>query len=495
MEELISFLKDKVNLVTVVFGNAYCLSRIPSAEKSKALILAYEDTWWPQYYTAQAIFGSSQMSGHLPVTPVTSFPEGSGIELQNKLMRLRFTDPLEAGINPAMFSKVDSLAMRAINEKATPGCQILVALKGKIIYQKSFGTFTYADSSEKVENTDLYDIASITKIAATSLAVMKLYEEGEIDIEKKASKYFHELKKSNKRDLVIEDILTHQAGLKSWIPFWKNTMEHDMPSYNIYHREKDVNYSVQIADSLFILNTYQEKLWKEIFDSPVSSDEKYIYSDLGMLIMQRVVEEVTGESFDAYLAKNFYEPLGLHRLLFHPVSKFPLTKIVPTEQDTAFRKTLIHGFVHDPAAAMMGGVAGNAGLFSDAASLAIIMQMLMNGGEYGGKRFLKKETINLFTSRYYKDGNNRRGLIFDKPEISKQLNGPTAISASAATFGHTGFTGTCAWADPEKELVYIFLSNRVHPDATNNKLAQGNYRTDIMEAFYEIISNRNLTGK
>ena len=493
--EIINYLRDKVNLITVVFGNAYCLARLPEVTKMKSLILAYEDTGWPQYYTAQAIFGASESRGMLPVTPLQGIKQGTGLTLTRDFTRLRFTSPLELGIPPSAFNKIDSLAIKAINEKATPGCQVLAALNGKVIYQKSFGRFTYDDTSKVVTNTCLYDIASVTKIAATALAIMKLYEDGEIDIEKKASKYFHELKKSNKKDLVIEDIITHQAGLKSWIPFWQNTMEKGKPSFNIYHQEKDVNYSVRVADSMFILNSYNQKIWKEIFDSPVADDEKYVYSDLGMLIMQKVVEEVSGKSLDAYLAENFYGPLGMNRLLFNPSEKYPISEIVPTENDTLFRRSLVQGYVHDPAAAMLGGVAGNAGLFSDASSLAVIMQMLINGGEYGGKRYLKKETVDLFTSRYNTEGDNRRGLVFDKPEIIKSKNGPTAISASSKTFGHTGFTGTCAWADPATGLVYIFLSNRVYPDAANNKLAQGNYRTDIMEAFYEILRNNNSAAK
>ncbi|MBL0342832.1 MAG: serine hydrolase [Bacteroidetes bacterium] len=272
-------------------------------------------------------------------------------------------------------------------------------------------------------------------------------------------------------------------------------MENGKPYYNIYHHEKDVNYSVRVADSLFILNTYNAKIWKEIFDSQLAADEKYIYSDLGMLIMQKVVEEVSGTNLDSYMSENFYVPMGLHRLLYNPTSKFPIDDIIPTENDTSFRRSLIQGYVHDPAAAMLGGVAGNAGIFSDASSLAVIMQMLLNGGSYGGKQYLKKETIDLFTSRYYKDGTNRRGLVFDKPEVDKSKNGPTASSASPFTFGHTGFTGTCAWADPATDLVFVFLSNRVFPDANNNKLAQGNYRTDIMEAFYEIIRNNTSAAK
>jgi len=486
--ELLKRLQGKVKLITVVFGNAYTLTRLPGIEKNGSLIISYEDTWWPQYYTAQAIFGAAPTNGKLPVTPGNGMTAGTGNLINKNYSRLRYTVPEEIGLAESDFSQLDTLAMRAIANGATPGCQVLVALKGKVIYQKSFGKFTYEDSVKYVKNTDLYDIASVTKIAATALAVMKLYEDGAIDIDKKASKYLHELRKTNKKDLIISDILTHQAGLKSWVPFWKETMDDSLPSYNIYHKEKDVNYSVQVADSLFILNSYPEKIWKEIIETPSGDVGKMEYSDLGMIIMQKLIEKVTDKPLDVYLEEQFYGPLGLHRLLYNPDGKISLINIVPTENDTAFRQRLIRGYVHDPAAAMMGGVAGHAGLFSDAGSLAVIMQMLLNGGEYGGKKYLERKTVELFTSRYNKSSVNRRGLVFDKPDpLVRDKNGPTAVSASLKSFGHSGFTGTCAWADPDKGLVYIFLSNRVYPSASNNKLAKGNYRTDIMEAVYDVL--------
>ncbi len=486
--ELITKLKEKVKLVTVVFGNAYTLTRIPGSSEKGTLVLAYEDTYWPQYYTAQALFGAAHFNGKIPVTPGNGIKSGTGIPFNEPYTRLRFTSPLEMGIAPERLAVIDTIVNRVISEHAAPGCQVLVSWKGNIIHQKSYGTFDYSDSSRKVVNTDLYDIASVTKIAATALAVMKLYEKGEIDISKKASRYLHELKKTNKKDLIISDILLHQAGLKSWIPFWKQTLDNGKLSYNFYHPVKDLNYSIKLTDSLYLLNSYPEKLWSEILSSPVGEKGKYEYSDLGMLIMQKIIEEVTDKSLDEYLKEEFYEPLGLHRLQFNPpVSELP--HIVPTENDTVFRKALVHGIVHDPAAAMLGGVAGNAGLFSDAGSLAVIMQMLTNNGTYGGKKYFNPETVALFTSRFQNEGTNRRGLIFDKPEIERTKNGPTAISASPATFGHTGFTGTAAWADPVNDLVYVFLSNRVHPDSGNNRLAQGNFRTDIMQAVYDIIRN------
>ena len=486
---LMNRLNASTKLIAVVFGNSYCLTRLPGLDSVPASILSYEDTWAPQYYTAQLIYGAAIADGMLPVTPVKGYEAGMGLCFNPAPVRLRFGDPEESGIAPENFSMIDRLAEKAISERAIPGCQVLVAWKGNVVYQKSFGYFTYEKNASHVTNTDLYDIASITKIAATALALMKLQEEGKIDIDRKASRYFHELKKTNKKDLVISDILTHQAGLKSWIPFWQSTLENGKISYNIFHPEKDVNYSVQVCDSLFILNSYRDKIWDEIYESPVGQQGVYLYSDLGMLIMQRVIEEVTEMPLDAYLEKNFYEPLGLTRLMFNPVQSKSGMRTIPTEMDTAFRKKLVNGFVHDPAAAMLGGVAGNAGLFSDAGNLAVIMQMLLNKGKYGGMQFFKPETVDLFTSRFNENSTNRRGLVFDKPDVIAGKNGPTAISASPATFGHSGFTGTAAWADPDHDLVFIFLSNRVHPSAENKKLATGNYRTDIMEGVYEIIKN------
>lgn len=491
--ELMSALHKKTKVIAVVFGNSYCLSRLPVLDSLPASVISYEDTYAPQYYTAQVLFGAYSAMGQLPVKPSDAFAAGAGLCYNPGNIRLGYVSTLDAVDSVQAFDKIDQLALKAIADKATPGCQILIASKGQIIYNKSFGNHTYEKNAPAVDSGDLYDIASITKIAATALAVMKLEEEGKIDVTRKASRYFHELKKTNKKDLIIADILTHQAGLKSWIPFWKNTLENNKLSFNIFHYEKDVNYNVPVCDSLFMLGSYKSKVWQEIFDSPLSDKGKYVYSDLGMLIMQRVVEEVTEMPFDAYLEKEFYEPLGLNRLLFNPVvSKSPY-RTVPTEADTAFRRHLINGYVHDPAAAMLGGVAGNAGLFSNAQSLAVIMQMLLNGGTYGGQRFLKAETVTKFTSRYNANSTNRRGLIFDKPDALAGENGPTARSASSATFGHTGFTGTAAWADPENDLVFIFLSNRVHPSAANTKLANGNYRTDIMEAVYQLLSRSTAT--
>jgi beta-N-acetylhexosaminidase len=368
---------------------------------------------------------------------------------------------------------------------AFPGCQVLVAHDGTVVYEKSFGYKTY-DSTEAVKDDDLYDIASVTKIAATVLATMKLYEEGKISLGEKASKYFPELKKTNKKNILLVDILAHQAGLQSWIPFYKKTIANGQPFNHLYHTEPDKEFSVRVADSLYLKSDYEELIWKEIFESPLGEKGKYVYSDLGPLIMAHIIERITKKKLDEYVEENFYKPLGLQNILFKPIEKnIDLKRIVPSTNDTIFRNQTLRGDVHDPAAAMLGGVAGNAGIFSDANDLAVVMQMLLNGGEYGGKRYFKKETVDFFTKRQFPLTSNRRGVLFDKPEPDSTLNGPTCKSASMSTFGHQGFTGTCAWADPVNKLLYIFLSNRIYPDETNTKLSSLNIRTRIMQVIYD----------
>ncbi len=487
MNKITALLSEKAKVVVVVFGNSYTLSRLTEANKGQALVLAYEDTYLPNKITAQVLFGASQPTGLLPVSPAEVYKAGEGLGNIEHSNVLSYTHPLDRKVDYSKLAMLDSIAENAIKNGATPGCQVLVAYKGAVIYEKSFGTFSYMDST-KVKNSDLYDIASVTKIASTALASMWLYDKGKIDLNKKVSKYLHEFRKSNKRNIVLSDIMTHQAGLVSWIPFYKETLtDSNFCKPQFYSKIMNEEYPYQVADSLFILKRYRDAMWKEILNSPVKDSGKYVYSDLGPIIMQRIVEEETEENIDSVVFKNFFKPLGAQRITFKPLSRFDKGEITPTENDTIFRRQLIQGYVHDPAAAMWGGVCGNSGLFSNAQSLAVIMQMLLQKGNYGDHQYLKKETVELFTRQYYKGTANRRGLLFDKPEPDSTKNGPTAKSASPSTLGHQGFTGTCAWADPDKQLVFIFLSNRVNPVASNNKLAQMNIRTELMEAVYRAL--------
>lgn len=471
--------------ICCVFGNSYVLSKFTKLNDYDALTLSYEDTYLPQYLTAQCLFGAIQTQGHLPVSPTVDFKRGRG-ELTEKLNRLKFTLPQDVSINPKQLNAIDTIVKHAIADSIFPGCQILAAKDGKVFFDRSYGFHTYEDSVA-VKNTDLYDIASVSKMAGTALVTMLLFDKHKIDLHAKISKYLPELKKSNKRDIVLLDMLAHQAGLKAWIPFYKTTLYKGVLNDSLYHKTKDDLYSLQVADSLWLRTDYADSIWQTIIESPLETPGKYVYSDLGMIIMQHIIEKITGRKLNEYVEENIYKPLGLNRTLYHPLERFNAAEIIPTENDTTFRKQLVHGYVHDPAAAMLGGLAGNAGVFSNAQGLAVIMQLLLSGGEYGGKQYIKKETVDLFTQQAFQKTENRRGIIFDKPESDTTKNGPTAKDASPLTFGHTGFTGTCAWADPKNGLVYIFLSNRVYPSAENNKLAKTNTRTNIMQVLYDCL--------
>ncbi len=386
----------------------------------------------------------------------------------------------------ALKNKTDSIVYDGINRKAYPGCQVLIAVKGKIIFNKAYGYHTYQNLLP-VKITDLYDIASLTKTAATTLAIMKLYEEGKIDIEQKLSFYLDFLKNTNKEHIKISEILAHQAGFQSWIPFYKKTLDSKTIYKNgIYSKYFSEQYPVKVADSLFIIKTYRDTILTRIIKSDTVK-RKYLYSDMGFILLGELIKKISSLTLDQYVEENFYKPMNLKNICFNPLDKgISSNKIVPTEIDNEFRKQLLCGYVHDPAAAMLGGVAGNAGCFANAESLYYIMQMLINGGVYENKRLLKKETVYLFNSRRFK--NNRRGLGFDKPLLIYNENSPAAASASPLSFGHSGFTGCYAWADPLYDIVYIFLSNRVYPDANNNKLLELNIRTKIQQEIYNSLA-------
>ncbi|MBK5284486.1 MAG: serine hydrolase, partial [Bacteroidia bacterium] len=483
--EFITALCKKKKVVLSVFGNPYSLTKL-KAIKPGALILSYEDMALTQDLTAQVIFGGLQANGRLPVAVNAEYKKGSGMVTTTPI-RLMYTTPEDAGISSAALLRIDSIVAEAIKSKAFPGCQILAVHRGKVFYNKSFGYFTY-DSLHKVTNRDLYDLASLTKVSATALATMSLYESKKIDLDEPLSDYLPLLKKGNKKDLHIREILAHQAGLQTWEPFWKRTFTDNKPDALIYKGISLSEFSVHVAEAMYINNDYKDSLVKWINDSPLGQRGKYVYSDFGPILMKEAAEKITHMHFDSLLDKKFYKPLGLPTLGYQPLERFDATVIAPTENDTSFRKQIIRGYVHDPSAAMLGGVSGNAGLFSNASDVAVIMQMLLNDGEYGGEKFLDKETIKEFTSQKF--AGNRRGLLFDRPEITSSSNANTCPLASQLSFGHSAFTGTYVWADPRYDLIYVFLSNRVYPDAKNDKLAKQNIRTKIQQVFYEALLSK-----
>ena len=481
--KIVEKLSHKSGAIIVVFGNAYVLGKLEGLDHYAAIIQAYEDTYFPHIQVAQKLFGAQEFTGKMPVTSPPMFHLNEGLT-SDRMDLLKYTLPEDAGVHSASLSPIDSMVAGAIRDSVFPGCQIMIARNGKVIYNKAFGKHTYEGNSP-VKVNDIYDIASVTKIAATALAAMYLVDKKKLDIDAKASKYLHELRSTNKKDLTIRQMMAHEAGLKAWIPFWKETVDSNGCLERLYRKSAEENFEVLVADSMYLSNAYTDTIWSRILSSPVDLPGKYVYSDLGILILQKVIEKISGKALDVLVNEVFYKPMGLWEIGYQPRDWMQRDRIVPTEIDTVFRHQMIQGFVHDPAAAMMGGVAGHAGVFSSAQSLGMIMQMLGNKGAYGGKRYIKAETVNKFITKAFPESTNRRALFFDKPDPLAGENGPTAISASPFTFGHSGFTGTCAWADPKAGLVYVFLSNRVYPASSNNKLSKSNLRTRVMQVVYD----------
>ena len=482
---LIKQLQQRDGVITFVFGNPYAIRNFCSA---KNLIACYEDDNITQIAAVDFLEGKIGASGKLPVTVCNEYKYGTGIVVSANSLPL--ADPKSLGMEVSKFQAIDSIANDAIEKGSTPGCVLLVAKDGKVAYQKAYGYYDW-NKAEKVNLQTIYDMASVTKICATTLCVMKLYDEKKLALNKTLGDYLPWVKGTNKEGLVIENILLHQAGLVAYIPFYKETIDSisKLPRASLYTNKKKDSFSVRVAENLYLRNDWQDTIWSKILHSPLGPPNKYIYSDNDFIFLGKIVEGITGESLDKYVKRTFYDPLGLTSTGFKPLERFSPDRIAPTENEPYFRFQHLRGDVHDPGAAMFGGVAGHAGLFSNVHDLAIIMQMLLNGGIYNGKRFINNETIDLFTS--YNSSISRRGLGFDKPEkdnYSRHEPYP-AKSVSSLTFGHTGFTGTCVWADPRYNLVFVFLSNRVNvPAADQNKLLKLNVRGKIQDAIYKAMS-------
>ena len=475
-----AFKKEKT-CILVSFGSPYVLSRFPDVDN---IICAYQDETGFQYAAAEALFGGIQMKGKLPVTSSAEYPIGTGIT-SAPAIRAKFTEPEAAGINSQGLEKIDTLVQYAMRQGAMPGCQVLVERDNKVVYYKSFGYHDY-DKKRAVQNDDLYDLASITKVAATTLVAMKLYESGQLKMNETLGRYLPELAKTNKGNLRIDEIMTHQAGLKEYFVFYKKTIHGGKLDTNLYCNEENNTFNIRVAENLYLHKGYKDTIYKIMDTSSLRDRGKFHYSDLGFIYMQRIIERITGKGLDILADSLFYKPLGLSTMTYRPREKDNIHRIVPTEVDTEFRHQLVNGDVHDPSAAMLGGVSGNAGLFSDANDLAVIMQMLLNEGVYGGKRYFMPSTVHYFTTTTLEG--NRRALGWDKPDF-KILNGPTSNMVSPLTFGHTGFTGTCVWADPTYKLTYVFLSNRVNPTAANHRLVEMNIRTKIQDIIYQSLKN------
>lgn len=485
-KDMISNLAMKNKVVLTVFANPYSLINFEAIAQTDGLIMAYQNSRYANEAAAQLIFGGIGANGKLPVSVSGKFKEGAGLELKS-LDRFKYTMPEEVGIRLKDLYRIDSIAMNGIKEHAYPGCQVLIARKGKVIYQKNFGHHTY-EKKRKVESTDIYDLASITKISASVLSVMRLQDENKFSLDLNLCDYLSDLipDSSIYINLQMREILAHQSGLQAWVPFYIKTMVKGVPRYNIYSLDSSATYPHRVANNFYINKYYPDTIYQRILRGPLK-EKKYRYSDLGYYFMMKIIEKQSGEKLADYVGK-IYADMGMTTTGYMPRDRFSIDRIPPTEYDVVFRKQLINGDVHDPGSAMLGGVGGHAGVFSNANDLAKLMQMYVNGGSYGGVRYIQEATLKEFTScQYcYQKKENRRAAGFDKPFL-QGYGGPTCDGISQNSFGHTGFTGTMAWADPDEEVVYIFLSNRVYPDAENKKLLKMNIRTDIQQVIYDAI--------
>lgn len=468
-----------------IFTKPYSLLPVTNFDDIEGLVVSYQNSNISQVVSAELLFGAVSAKGKLPVSINTFFNINDGLSTE-KLNRLAFTTPENVDMNPMILSKIDAVAQKAIDGKMAPGMQVLVARKGSVIFQKSYGNHTY-DNGKKVTNTDLYDVASISKMISTLPNVMQLYDKEKVNLDTKLKDMVPLFAKTNKADISFKDLLTHYAGLQAWIPFYKATLDNEgKPSAKYYRKIAESQFSTKVADGLYIRNDYHDTIMKIIADSPLSLKKEYKYSDFTFIILKEYLEKKTHKKLEDLSQQNFYSTLGMNNTLYNPLDKFESSNIAPTEVDNYFRYQVIQGYVHDMAAAMEGGVAGHAGIFSNAMDVAKMMQMYLQKGNYGNKQYFSEQTFDAFNTCYYADKGIQRGLGFDK-RIGK--DGPTCACVSPSSFGHTGFTGDIAWVDPETEIVYVFLSNRTYPgtNGDENKLAKGKIREDIQKIIQEAI--------
>ncbi len=489
MFDLIYQLQSRKNLILVNNGSPYALKFFPEIT---TILQTYEEDDMMQVAAAQALFGIHKIAGKLPVTAHPKFPVKSGI-VRSSLYRLGHAAPEEVMMSSDSLLKIDTIVQEMLDKKAAPGCQILGARNGKIFYHKAFGHHT-TSRKQKVSKTDIYDVASVTKILASTIAMMKLYDEGKINVNQKLSHYIPHLDTTNKGNLIIEDVLSHHSGLPGWIAFYEDTMEEESKTPKrqdrYYRSAQSDEFPYKVTDKLYLKKEFRDTIYKYIYNCDLREKRNYRYSDLGFYIFQQIIEQVTGQTLDEYVHEQFYEPLGLRNTLFNPLRRIPKDRIPPSEKDQYFRNEVIHGHVHDMGAAMLGGVAGHAGLFSNSEDLAVLMQMLLNGGSYAGNQYIQPQTVRKFTQRYYRS--TRRGLGFDMKELDEDRTENMSVDASKLTFGHLGFTGISVFADPKYDLIYIFLSNRTYPTMENRVFSRKNYRPRIQSVFYQAIMDERL---
>ncbi len=474
-------LSKKAKTVVVNFGDA---RNFANFDTTVTMVQLYETNKLNQSFAAQLLFGSIAAQGSLPYAIDHRFLNGHSVS--TPITRMAYAEPEEVGIAPEKLVGINAIAKSAIAKGAMPGCQVVVVKDGKMIYSEAFGHHTYR-KNQLVKNTDIYDIASITKVAATTLAAMKLNGENKWSINDKLIKHVDCGTDSKLKNITFKKLLSHSSGLQPHMPITEYVFKEyatDTECDYYFCKQKQGDYSLQVADSMFIDKSYVDTIWRDVFDIKIKRKrKKFQYSDVNLNLVFKMVENVSKKPIDEYVATNFYNPLGLRRLMYKPLKRYQPKDIVPTQDDATWRKQLLRGHVHDEGAALMGGVAGNAGLFSNAEDLAVLFQMMLNGGKYGGKQYLKSESIDLFTSKKW---GNHRGLGFD---IKRSGNKSTSSKASNSTYGHTGFTGACVWVDPKKDLIFIFLSNRIHPDMNNSKLYKEKVRKRMHTVIYDALGS------
>ncbi len=468
-----------------VFARPYAMLDLKTTANIEGVIISYQNSRISQELSAQLIFGAREAKGKLPVSLGPDFPLNTHFNTKT-LRRLQYGTPESVGMNSYKLRKIDSLAMKGIREGMFPGAQILVARKGKVIYQKNFGYHEY-DKNIPVRDSNVYDLASLTKILASLPMVMELVDKKELSLDSKLSEMLPDYKHSNKANITLQQMLSHYARFKAWIPFYRYTLNDKKngvsPKYYSDIPGKDFN--VRVAENIYMRQDYMDTIFDIIRDSDLNPKLEYKYSDLPYYILKRYLENKYEKPMETIVQENLYKSLGANYTTYLPLNKFSKENIPPTEQDNVFRNQKVQGYVHDQGAAMLGGVSGHAGLFSNSNDVAKIMQMYLWKGFYGGKRYFNPDVFDEFNKCYYCDKNVRRGVGFDKPQLG--TSGPTCGCVSMTSFGHSGFTGTLAWADPEQEIVYVFLSNRTFPDAENRKLIQSDLRSKIQAAIYEAI--------
>ena len=486
--QIINRIATQKKVILDCFAKPYSLSNIANFEPIEAVVVSYQNGTVAQEVSAELLFGAIDAKGKLPVSINETIKAGDGIATE-KLNRLGFTTPENVGMSSEKLNQIEKFAQKAIDGKMAPGMQILVARKGKVIYQKSFGSHTY-DNATKVKNTDLYAVASITKMVSTLPNVMQVYDKKKVNLETTLGEMFPIFKGSNKEQITFKELLSHYGRMQAWIPFYKATVDSSkMPMEKYYRKVATQGFTKRVSDCLFLRDDYHDTIMKKIINSPLMDKKEYRYSDFTFIILKKYLEKITSKPLDELTYDNFYKTLGMNYTLYNPLQKLDKKVIVPTEIDTYFRHDTIQGYVHDMEASMENGVGGHAGIFSNAMDVAKMMQLFLQKGNYGNQHYFSEATFTDFNTCWYCTEGNRRGLGFDKPQLGTV--GPTCGCVSMSSFGHTGFTGTIAWADPATEIVYVFLSNRTYPDSNlPNKLSKENIREDIQKVIQEAILDK-----